>query len=295
VGGEIFVNYRRDDDAGHTGRLYDLLKGPFKRDRIFMDVDGIEPSLDFRKKMVEQVEKCRVFLVVIGSRWLDIQDATGARRLDSQDDFVRLEIELALKRKKFVIPILVGGAIMPLGADLPESIRALSELQAIHLTHDRFESDAERLIKTIKKVLRPSLSRMPIIGFLGLLMASLLIGVGLLLFRSSNFNYVFDGPDLAYYYFAIDIDDSADLQKSYQLRVVNKSSVPFYKAVSWFSPAAAKGNPNAPDRLYYSLGLQYFSDILYEGSYIIGGTLPLGSFIVQSQGTYNGSSPDISP
>jgi hypothetical protein len=37
----IFISYRRDDSAGHTGRVFDRLRGEFGQDALFMDVDAI--------------------------------------------------------------------------------------------------------------------------------------------------------------------------------------------------------------------------------------------------------------
>ena len=37
----VFISYRRDDTAGHTGRLYDHLKRAFGADGVFMDFDNI--------------------------------------------------------------------------------------------------------------------------------------------------------------------------------------------------------------------------------------------------------------
>ena len=36
---KIFISYRRDDSAGHAGRLYDRLEGHFGQGQVFMDVD----------------------------------------------------------------------------------------------------------------------------------------------------------------------------------------------------------------------------------------------------------------
>ena len=40
----IFISYRREDTAGYAGRLYDRLAAHFGPDRVFMDVEGIEPE-----------------------------------------------------------------------------------------------------------------------------------------------------------------------------------------------------------------------------------------------------------
>ncbi len=37
----IFISYRRNDSAGHAGRLFDRLKECFGQGRIFMDIDTV--------------------------------------------------------------------------------------------------------------------------------------------------------------------------------------------------------------------------------------------------------------
>jgi hypothetical protein len=51
----IFICYRRDDTAGHAGRLFDRLGTRFGADRIFIDVDKIGPGVDFIRKIEEAV------------------------------------------------------------------------------------------------------------------------------------------------------------------------------------------------------------------------------------------------
>jgi hypothetical protein len=57
-----------------------------------MDVDSIEPGLDFVAVLNEQVSQCDLLLAVIGRGWLNATDANGARRLDNSDDFVRVTV-----------------------------------------------------------------------------------------------------------------------------------------------------------------------------------------------------------
>jgi|HubBroStandDraft_6_1064221.scaffolds.fasta_scaffold441907_2 hypothetical protein len=42
----IFLSYRREDSAGHTGRILDHLSSRFGSGRVFMDVEGIEPPIN---------------------------------------------------------------------------------------------------------------------------------------------------------------------------------------------------------------------------------------------------------
>src|SRR5215203_4276625 len=94
----IFINYRREDSAGHAGRLFDALSSGFSG-RLFMDVDTLEPGVDFVDAINNAVGACEVLLVVIGQEWLTIKDKSGLRRLDDPADFVRLEVESALERR----------------------------------------------------------------------------------------------------------------------------------------------------------------------------------------------------
>ena len=94
MSGNIFINYRRGDDPGSTGWWRQLLQEAFAASQLFMDVDSIAPGLDFVRVLEEEVDKCDVFLVMIGPRWLDATNDEGKRRLDNPDDFVRIEIDV---------------------------------------------------------------------------------------------------------------------------------------------------------------------------------------------------------
>src|SRR5919108_2009784 len=132
----IFISYRREDTAGHAGRLWDVLREGlegepgFEADQIFMDIDTIEPGVDFRESIRKAVDSSDVFLALIGKEWLTVTDSKGRRRLENPADFVRIEVEAALERSARdadvrVVPIRVEGAEMPGVEDLP---RPLAEL-----------------------------------------------------------------------------------------------------------------------------------------------------------------------
>jgi DNA polymerase len=154
----IFINYRRQDSEGHVGRLYDHLEEHFPKSDIFMDVEALTPGVDFVDELERAVTACEVFLAVIGAQWLDAVDESGARRLDQWNDFVRIEISLALKHNKLVIPVLVGGAKMPPPDRLPEDIVALARRNAFEISHKRFTTDVAQLVTAIQRAL-PSQSR----------------------------------------------------------------------------------------------------------------------------------------
>jgi hypothetical protein len=153
MAGNIFINYRRDDDAGFTQALYSRLDQAFPSESLFMDVDNIAPGLDFVQVLNEEVARCDVVIAVIGKNWLSAADETGERRLDNPEDFVRIELESALAQKKRVIPVLVNDAKMPRSTELPESLKPFARCNAVRLTHDRFRADTQGLIKALEAVL----------------------------------------------------------------------------------------------------------------------------------------------
>ncbi len=148
--GKIFINYRRGDDPGHTGRLFDRLQDVFEPQQLFLDVDNIAPGLDFVRVLNERVAECDIVLAVIGKGWIDSRDPAGKRRLDDPDDFVRIEILSALAQGKRVIPVLVGDSQMPRPDELPDALQPLARRNAVRLTHERFRADVQGLIKALQ-------------------------------------------------------------------------------------------------------------------------------------------------
>jgi TIR domain-containing protein len=146
----IFISYRREDAEGQAGRLFDDLVTEFGEDSVFMDVFGIEPGRDFRRAIDEQVASCGVLLAVIGKSWFDAKDESGRSRLDDPMDFVRLETASALKRDIPVIPVLVRGARMPRPEQLPADLAELAYRNAVELTHARWDSDVQLLVKALR-------------------------------------------------------------------------------------------------------------------------------------------------
>ena len=123
---KVFISYRREDSAGHAGRVHDRLVREFGSDLLFMDVDGIPLGVNFVKVLQEEVAKCSVLLAVIGHEWLNVRDEDGRRRLDNPDDFVRVEIAAALQRDVPVIPIMLEGTKVPKANQLPNDLQGLA-------------------------------------------------------------------------------------------------------------------------------------------------------------------------
>ena len=146
----IAINYRRDDTSPWAGRLFDRLSAEFGREHVFMDIDHLEPGVDFAEEINRAITQSQVLVVMIGPDWATVKDSKGNRRLDSGMDFVRLEIAAALLGNLRVIPILVGGAVMPALEELPEDLKPLARRHAIEISDLRFHADVDRLIRSLR-------------------------------------------------------------------------------------------------------------------------------------------------
>lgn len=149
----IFMSYRRADTAAYTGRIYDRLVDAFGERHLFKDVEDIPAGEDFRSVLDKALTAADVVLVIMGPQWVMITDDEGKRRLNDPNDFVRIEVETALKRKDvLVIPVMVNNATMPDPAALPPSLKDLSYRNSVVVRNDPdFNHDINLLIQAIQK------------------------------------------------------------------------------------------------------------------------------------------------
>ncbi len=124
---KVFISYRRSDDPSGAGRLFDHLESRFGKGNVFMDVDSNMPlGIDFRDHITTRIEAADAVLAIIGPNWL----RSIRERADDPKDFVRLEIEAALKCCKPLVPVLMGASV-PDEAELPPSIAKLAYLNGM--------------------------------------------------------------------------------------------------------------------------------------------------------------------
>jgi hypothetical protein len=149
----IFINYRRSDAGWPADRLAERLRTAFGNDRVFLDVRSIETGEDFTEEIKSRLERATVLLVLIGKRWLFVQDEHGRRRLDNRNDWVRREIRTVLGRKNSkVIPVLLDDAELPREKKaLPGDISSLLRRQRISIRQAESERDIDQLIYEIEK------------------------------------------------------------------------------------------------------------------------------------------------
>src|SRR6478609_4648925 len=146
---KIFINYRREDTSGYSGRIFDSLSNEFGEDNIFIDVTKINTGTDYTVVITQALDKCNYFLILIGNTWLSCKDNSGNRRIDNPDDFVRKEISLAITKKIKIIPVLLEETSMPLAKEVPAGIQEMCKWQAIEIADSRWKYDTDKLIKSI--------------------------------------------------------------------------------------------------------------------------------------------------
>ena len=154
----IFISYRRNDSSDMVGRIYDHLAKKFPG-QVFKDVDSIPPGTHYPSYIIQCLEKTKFFLPMIGHRWFETK-SDGTRRIDEQDDFVRIEIESALASGITIIPIIIGDAIIPALDQLPKSLVTLSQLQSFQVRSDPdFRQDINKLINLLTQHIKPNRHR----------------------------------------------------------------------------------------------------------------------------------------
>src|SRR5258708_12265084 len=118
----VFISYRREDSQDVSGRIYDHLEARFGARQVVKDVDSFQPGADFRVEIDCLIASCDVLLAVIGPNWAGATGIPGQRRIDRPEDFVRIELELAMSRDIPIIPLLISGATMPSPETLPAAL-----------------------------------------------------------------------------------------------------------------------------------------------------------------------------
>lgn len=150
---KIFISYRVRDTQAATGRLVDALKQHFDDDQIFMDIDKIEPGLDFTEVISNSLDNCDVLLAIIGPDWMALNKDKNTYRINEDNDWVRIEIATALKRNIRVVPVLLEGGVMPEEDLLTDDLKPLLRRQSYEISNKRWKYDSDELIAFLKKIL----------------------------------------------------------------------------------------------------------------------------------------------
>jgi len=151
---KIVISYRRQDSEAIAGRIRDRLVDHYGSESLFMDIDSIPYGVDFRAQIQQALRQTDILIAIIGPRWTGASRGRRAR-IQEENDPVRVEVERALGTGIPVIPVLVNGARMPRGTDLPDSLADLSYRNAAEVDAGRdFHQHVDRLIRSMDQILR---------------------------------------------------------------------------------------------------------------------------------------------
>ena len=145
----IVISYRRQDSNDIARRIYEQLKANYGEKSVYIDIESIQPSADYRVHIRQTLERALVMLAVIGTQWAGVR-ADASVRIFEPDDPVRDEVETMLANRRAVMPVLVNGARMPTETEVPDSLRPFRYLHAIAVrSGDEFPYDIDRLFRAI--------------------------------------------------------------------------------------------------------------------------------------------------
>ena len=128
---QVFVSYRRA-----TGEnLAQLLAYRLKEDgySVFLDVESLR-SGKFNTQLFSVIEECQDFLLVLSEKALD--------RCSDPKDWVRLEIEHALKSRKNIVPVLGRGFVFP--SNLP-FVDDIEYYQGVSANSEYFDASIDKI------------------------------------------------------------------------------------------------------------------------------------------------------
>lgn len=123
---QIFISYRREGGYGNAQSIYDRLTNDGYE--CFLDTEKLgSGTLDNALRKI--IEECEDFLLVL--------PLNGLNRCSNPEDWVRKEIEHAVKYNKNIVPIMEQGFEFP--NDLPESLKFLKDNHGLNLGPGLFD------------------------------------------------------------------------------------------------------------------------------------------------------------
>jgi uncharacterized protein (TIGR02594 family) len=151
----VLISYRRADSLAITGRIFDRLVSQYGKAAIYRDIDNIPLGADFRTDIDKALKESDVLLVIIGHKWLSASK-DGRRRIDDENDQVRVEVETALERGIPVIPVLVDQAKMPAPQRLPATLKGFTFRNAVEIdSGPDFDPHVQRLLRKLDEIVAP--------------------------------------------------------------------------------------------------------------------------------------------
>ncbi len=138
---QIFISYRRDGSDAHARVFYEKLKD--KGYTVFLDFESLF-SGGFEPNIMNAIDDCDDFILLLPK--------DGFSRCNDENDLLRKEIHQAIIMKKNIIPIFIGGFVMPNKKDLPDDICIITEKNWFACTMEYFDAVFEKLLRNLVSI-----------------------------------------------------------------------------------------------------------------------------------------------
>ena len=148
---KIFISYRQADNPDFVDRIRDRLTAKYGDDNVFMDFVSIPPGVQFVDYIRESMRKCDAVVAIIGPKWVELFQEKAAK---FQDDYVRIELGLALELKKPILPICIAGAKVPAESVLPPELRPLLGFNFAFLDRTTFADRIGRVLQGLEEAIQ---------------------------------------------------------------------------------------------------------------------------------------------
>jgi hypothetical protein len=148
----IFISYRRSISRRSAEMLHQFCLSKIGRGSTFRDSDAIGPGEIFPDRIINAIAECEVFLLLIAPKWCEVADENGLR-LSQKSDWVRREVETALRRQHngepvLIIPLVEPGTAPLTPDELPDELRLLCDIQSFIFGS---EEDLEVMVPIIER------------------------------------------------------------------------------------------------------------------------------------------------
>lgn len=136
---DIFISYRREGGYAMARLLYECLRNSGLS--VFLDLEELR-SGQFNEKLYQEIDNCENFVLVLPPNSLD--------RCSAENDWLRLEIEHAIKQKKNIIPVMMVGFEFP--EELPPSLQVLPFFNGVKSSREYFDATIKKILSMLKGV-----------------------------------------------------------------------------------------------------------------------------------------------
>lgn len=136
---DVFISYRREGGYAMARLVYECLRNVGLS--VFLDLEELR-SGQFNEKLYEEIDKCKNFVLILPPHSLE--------RCDDDHDWLRLEIEYAIKQKKNIIPVMMVDFEFP--SQLPPSLQVLPFFNGVRSSREYFDATIKKIISMLQGV-----------------------------------------------------------------------------------------------------------------------------------------------